>query len=390
MWAGSLLTLMVVIAELTGPLMRHRWAQWLPAVLVIAVALIYEARPARPRARLVSVGSDPGRPGDRSPRSVDVAAAAAGGGRRPRRRRAPLCGDGADRRSEPAARRAAEAPSMTRRPPTPVRWGVGPTGWSTITVSRRRYGGRAQRDATAGEQLVDCLQRPQSAGRRSDGAVSQRGQLPPRAVLGSRARPPQDDPQTRRRAAGRDGAARQARRRTPCWRGWRACTPGWRRLTELRAGVASVQLAIIDFPAAAGPRHRLRPRRGSGVPPQAHCRPSVHQRSPAAGRRRAAARRSRAPTHRVATGAHIKQVHIGPAAVGVVGERARPSPGELAVDAYRLLPARPAPPRVPLVSLRGVVNGQREPLRAAAVVQLTVIGPCGVGTLPFAQANVPG
>jgi hypothetical protein len=32
--------------------------------------------------------------------------------------------------------------------------------------------------------------------------------------------------------------------------------PRLTRLLELRSGVASVELAIIDFPAAAGPRHR--------------------------------------------------------------------------------------------------------------------------------------
>jgi hypothetical protein len=48
LWAASLLTLTVVIAELTRPLSERPLARWLPAALVIAAALIVEAAPAVP------------------------------------------------------------------------------------------------------------------------------------------------------------------------------------------------------------------------------------------------------------------------------------------------------------------------------------------------------
>jgi hypothetical protein len=48
LWAASLLTLAVVIAELTRSLSEHRWGRWFPAAAVIAVALVSEAAPAVP------------------------------------------------------------------------------------------------------------------------------------------------------------------------------------------------------------------------------------------------------------------------------------------------------------------------------------------------------
>ena len=253
MWAGSLLALMVVIAELSGSLLRGSRTRWLPAALVIAVALIDGIAP-----RIPGLSWDPW--GVVLALVVVVAAAVAW---LPRRRAAAevlgglalLC----------AVMVLTVAPSQHHGhlqgtvydPPTSYAGAFG--GRSGRLVDDYRLEAAVRRavpDASyRGEQLVDCLQTRNTLGDNLTALFHTAvNYLPgPCSDLGAGAR------RTIRRRdvaqlvamaphGGLDVDAVLAR--------LAGLHPRVTRLTELRSGVASVELAIIDFPSAAGPHRR--------------------------------------------------------------------------------------------------------------------------------------
>jgi hypothetical protein len=319
MWAASLLTLTVVIAELTRPLAVSRVLRWLPVVLVIAVALVSEITPDVPSFSF-SAGVA---------LAVVVVAGTGVAAWFPRPHAAP----------GPIAavavlavllaltvtpnQSAASLPGTVFDPPTGYQDALG--GSSRTLVDDYRLEQEARHvipNATYhGEQLLDCVSGYSSLSREMVGMFHNsindlHDRCPRVGVRGMR--------KIRRRNAAQIVYMTPDRhlRLRQLMEHLAPVHPRIARVARLRSGSESVQLAVIDLPAALGPHHedpglsrrtaaprrraparsaagRQRPGRhasrpGSGRPPRSAASGRCARTRPA--RRRASGRRSSRPT----------------------------------------------------------------------------------------------
>jgi hypothetical protein len=253
-WAASLLSLTVVIAELTRSLAAHPVARWLPAALVIGVALLFEAAPSVPAFGWLPWGA--------TLAALVVIAAAFGVGLP---RRFSAAGAVATAVILAAIMALTVAPDPTVRtlrgavsdPPTGYQGALG--GSSRTAVADYRLLQAVRRvvpNATyQGEQLVDCLPHPSPLGLQLIGLFHTGiNYLPGRCpTVGPAARAEIRS----RHAAQLVAMAPNARLDVAVlMRHLAALHPRLVRFASLRFGTESVQVAVIDFPPATTP-HRL-------------------------------------------------------------------------------------------------------------------------------------
>jgi len=250
LWAASLLTLTFLIAELTRSLTRHRLGRWLPAALVLGVALLSEAAPPVPALGWLPWGVA------LAGVVVCLAATMAWLPRRP-----PGVGTVAAVAILGAIMVLTVAPNPTAAglprtvldPPTGYQGALGGS-WRTALDDYRLEAAvrRVVPNATyQGEQLVDCLPRPSSLGTQLIGLFhTSINDLPGRC--------PAINPQALSEIRSRNVA--QLVVMTPNQRldlsvlmgHLAALDPSLVRFVSLHAGRESVQVAVIDLPAAAG------------------------------------------------------------------------------------------------------------------------------------------
>lgn len=253
LWAASLLTLTFVIAELTRSLTRHRLARWLPAVSVIGVALLFEAAPPVPALGWLPWGVA---------LAAAVVALAATVAFLPRRlaatgTAATITILGAIMVLTVAPNPPAAAlPGTVFDPPTGYQGALG--GSSLTAVDDYRLEAAVRRvvpNATyQGEQLVDCLPHPSSLGTQLIGLFhTSINVLPdPCATVGPLARA-----EIRSRNVAQLVAMTSNERLDVAALMQRLAQlhPRLVRFASLHSGTESVQVAVIDFPAAHGPQY---------------------------------------------------------------------------------------------------------------------------------------
>jgi hypothetical protein len=242
-----------VIAELTRSLAEHPLARWLPAVSVIAVALGSEAAPPVPALGWLPWGAA---------LAAFVVCLVSGFVWLPRRPAAPaavavLAIFGAITALTVAPNpTSADPPGTVFDPPTGYQGALG--GSSRTVVEDYRLEAAVRRlvpNATyAGEQLVDCLPGSSGLGTQLIGLFhTSINHLPGPC--------PAIDPQARAEIRTRNVAQLVAM--VPDGRLDVAVLiehlaqlhPRLARTASLRSGAESVQVAVIDFPAADGPDH---------------------------------------------------------------------------------------------------------------------------------------
>jgi hypothetical protein len=250
LWAASLLTLTVVIAELTRSAARHRWARWLPAVAVIGVALLSEAAPPVPAFGWLPWGAA-------LATLVVIVAAIVPRLRLP----APAAGAAATiavlsaiTLLTVAPRPATARPSGTvYDPPTDYQGALGGS-WRTAADDYRLEAavrGVVPNATYRGEQLVDCLPRPSVLGTQLMALFHTSvnilpGRCPNLGRVASAEIPSRDVAQL-------VAMAPNGRLDTNSLMQHLAhLHPHLVRFARLRSGTESVQVAVIDFPAAHG------------------------------------------------------------------------------------------------------------------------------------------
>ncbi len=253
LWAASLLALTVVIAELTRSLTQHPVARWLPAALVIAVALVSEAAPPVPALGWLPWGAA---------LAAFVVAVAAMIAVLPRR--LPAAGTVATVAilSVIMVLTVAPKPSSAQLrgtvydPPTGYQGALGGS-WQTAADDYRLEEAvrRVVPNATyQGEQLVDCLSDYGSFGTQLVSLFhASINYLPyPCLTLGAVARAAIRS----RNVAQLVAMTTDGRLDVPVvMRRLARLHPRLLRFASLRSGTESVQLAVIDFPAADGPQY---------------------------------------------------------------------------------------------------------------------------------------
>jgi hypothetical protein len=252
LWAASLLTLTIVIAELTRPLTRHRLARWLPAAAVIGVALIFEAVPAVPALGWRPWGAV---------LAALVVALAATVAWLPRR--LPAAGItaavvmlGAVMVLTVAPNPSARLPGTVFDPPTGYQGALGGSSRTALEDYRLAQAVRhVVPNATyQGEQLVDCLPHISALGLQLIGLFHTGiNYLPGRCPTVG----PRDRAEIRsRNAAQLVAMAPNQRLDVPVLLEHLAhLHPRLVRFAHLHSGTQSVQVAVIDFPAADGAQH---------------------------------------------------------------------------------------------------------------------------------------
>jgi hypothetical protein len=253
LWAASLLTLTAVIAELTRPLTRHPFARWLPAAMVVGVALLFEAAPRVPAFGWLPWGAA---------LAALVVALAATVAWLPHR--SSVAGTAATVAILAAIMVLTIAPNPTSAqlpgtafdPATGYQGALG--GSSRTAVDEYRLAAAVRRavpNATyQGEQLVDCLPQPSYLGLQLMALFHTAINLLP-------GRCPTLDAAARAEIRSRNVAQLVAmtpneRLDVPVLMKHLAdLHPRLVRFANLRSGTDSVQLAVIDFPAAHGPQY---------------------------------------------------------------------------------------------------------------------------------------
>ncbi|HTU95497.1 MAG TPA: hypothetical protein VMF14_06620 [Solirubrobacteraceae bacterium] len=252
LWGASLLTQTVVIAELTRPLARQPMARWLPAALVIAVALLSEAAPAVPALGWLPWGV--------LLAGLAVAAVIAAAWFRPRLPAAGIAATFAVLAAvmvltvapHPASARLA---GTVFDPPTGYQGALGGSAQTAVDDYRLLEAVRrvVPNASYRGEQLVDCLPHPSSLGLQLIGLFhTSINYLPGRCpAVGPAARA-----EIRLRNAAQLVAMAPDQRLAVrvLLRHLAALHPRLERFASLRSGTESVQVAVIDFPAADSPR----------------------------------------------------------------------------------------------------------------------------------------
>jgi hypothetical protein len=253
LWGASLLTLMVVIAELTHPMTRHPLARWLPAALVIGVAVLSEAAPPVPAVGWLPWGAA------LAALVVSLAAAVAW-----LPRQLATAGTAAAVAILGALMALTVAPNSTSAklpgtvfdPPTGYQGALGGS-WRTMADDYRLEQAvrRLVPNATyQGEQLVDCFPYPSPLEAQLIGLFHSSVNTLPGGC-------PNLGPAARAEIRSRNVAqlvamAPNERLDLPLLMQHLAqLHPRLVRFASLHSGTESVQVAVIDFPAADGPQY---------------------------------------------------------------------------------------------------------------------------------------
>jgi hypothetical protein len=252
LWAASLLTLTVVIAELTRSLTAHPLARWLPAAFVIGVALLSEAAPPVPALGWLPWGA--------ALATLVVALAAAVAWLPPR---VPAAGTVAAAAILGALMVLTVAPNPTSAalrgtvfdPPTGYQGALGGSWRPALDAYRLEEAvRRLVPNATyQGEQLVECFPHNGHLEAQLIGLFhSSINNLPGRCpAVGSVARA---EIRSRDVAQLVDMSPNERLDVPVLMRHLAQLDPRLARFATLHAGPDSVQVAVIDFPAAGGPQ----------------------------------------------------------------------------------------------------------------------------------------